>query len=179
MKTRDKTTWILKTICQVREKGGRRGVLQIIFAPLRLECGEKGLSCVPETREEAEEEGWGAISRVMLLFFARPSVLKVGTFFIYLFIYFLDVPPALLTSSLVYYFFFLGVGGCMMKTLLHDSPGWWCVCVYVSFTGLHACTSTGERLKCNTKNTTSVFLMRWQCGRWCVYVRCDNVCICF
>lgn len=87
MKTRDKTTWILKTICQVREKGGRRGVLQIIFAPLRLECGEKGLSCVPETREEAEEEGWGAISRVMLLFFARPSVLKVGTgfFFIYFF----------------------------------------------------------------------------------------------
>lgn len=48
-------------------KGGRRGVLQIIFAPLRLECGEKGLSCVPETREEEEEVGWGAISRVMLL----------------------------------------------------------------------------------------------------------------
>lgn len=91
----------------MREKGGRRGVLQIIFAPLRLECGEKGLSCVPETREEAEEEGWGAISRVMLLFFARPSVLKVGTGF-FLFI-FLDVPPALLTSSLVC--FFLGVGG--------------------------------------------------------------------
>lgn len=38
---------------------------KLFFAPLRLECGEKGLSCVLETREE--EEGWGAISRVMLL----------------------------------------------------------------------------------------------------------------
>lgn len=67
----------------------------------------------------------------------------------------------------------------MMKTLLHDSPGWWCVCMYVlffflSFTGLHACTSTSERLKCYPKNPTSVFLIRWQCGRWCVCVRCDN-----
>lgn len=111
----------------MREKGGRRGVLQIIFAPLRLECGEKGLSCVPETREEAEEEGWGAISRVMLLFFARPSVLKVGTGFF--FIYFFGCASG--SPHIQPGVFFLGVGGCMMKTLLHDSPGWWCVCMYV------------------------------------------------
>lgn len=74
MKTRDKTTWILKTIYQVRERG-EAGCPSDNFAPLRLECGEKGLSCVPETGEE----GWGAISRVMLLFFfVRPAVLKVA-----------------------------------------------------------------------------------------------------
>ena len=95
----------------MREKGGRRGVLQIIFAPLRLECGEKGLSCVPETREEAEEEGWGAISRVMLLFFARPSVLKVGTVFFNLFFCMclrLSSHPA---WCFFFVFFFLDGGG--------------------------------------------------------------------
>lgn len=56
--------------------GGEAGCPSHYFAPLRLECGEKGLSCVPETKEE--EEGWGTISRVMLLFFARPHYLPGG-----------------------------------------------------------------------------------------------------
>lgn len=44
MKTRDRTTWILETTCQVRrKKWGRRGVLHIISAPLRLEMRGKGL----------------------------------------------------------------------------------------------------------------------------------------
>lgn len=33
------------------KRGGEAGCPSDYFAPLRLECGEKGLSCVPETRE--------------------------------------------------------------------------------------------------------------------------------
>lgn len=108
MKTRDKTTWILKTIYQVRERG-EAGCPSDNFAPLRLECGEKGLSCVPETGEE----GWGAISRVMLLFFfVRPAVLKVakGCSF------FFNLSPPQLSSHSSWF-------GGTMETLLHGFCG--------------------------------------------------------
>lgn len=80
----------------MRERG-EAGCPSDNFAPLRLECGEKGLSCVPETGEE----GWGAISRVMLLFFfVRPAVLKVAkgcSFFLNL-----SPPTAVLTFILIW-----------------------------------------------------------------------------
>lgn len=49
------------------EVKGEAGCPSHYFAPRRLECGQKGLSCVSETTEEGRRVG--CITRVMRSFF--------------------------------------------------------------------------------------------------------------
>lgn len=63
------------------EVKGEAGCPSHYFAPRRLECGQKGLSCVSETTEEGKEGGVQNQSHAILLYsvLLHDSVFKVGT----------------------------------------------------------------------------------------------------